>query len=66
MSGRQFSLETIRKDHLIRMDKLNILRKLDPSKMPVSDIKSFLDNHGECLLATASLVATVFSFLAKN
>ena len=47
VSGRQFSLLKIREDHLKRMSKLNVLRKLNVEQMDDHDVQAVLQDNGE-------------------
>ena len=44
VSGRKFSLTKIRKDHLQRMHKLNLLR--DTNDMTEAEASRFAERHG--------------------
>ena len=48
MAGRRFSLESIRKDHLSRMDSLGLLRRLDVQRMSDTEVEELAEKHGSC------------------
>ena len=48
VAGRRFSLESIRKDHLSRMDSLGLLRRLDVQRMSDTEVEELAEKHGSC------------------
>ena len=50
MSGRKFSLLSIRQDHLKRMNELRTLRKLEIDEMSLLDVQKFLESHGKHIM----------------
>ena len=47
VSGRKFSLRTLREHHLNRMKRLGVVRELDVDQMSHADVVTFLQEHGK-------------------